>query len=64
MSILIYRCENCGAEKDPNDVASLYGKCTGKSPVPGMPPGIHIYEQVRIDGPPNVAPEGWQSPAT
>lgn len=64
MSLLIFRCENCGVEKDPLDAGSLYGPCPGMPPVPGMPGGIHTYEQVRIAEPPSQVPQGWRSPAT
>jgi len=58
---LIYRCEDCGAERDPRDVASLYGPCEGTSPTLGIALGIHLYEQVQIADPPDCVPEVWPS---
>jgi len=61
MPLLIFRCENCGEEKDPLDPqVNLFGKCTA----PGPMPGVHIYEQVEIASPPDSVPHGWRSAAT
>lgn len=59
---IIYRCENegCRREVDLSDKSQdLYGHCEGVSPVPFMPAGIHVYEQVRIEAAPDYVPSAW-----
>jgi len=61
MPLPIFRCENCGAEKDPlGPQVDLFGKCTA----PGPMPGVHMYEQAEIASPPGGVPQGWQPAAT